>query len=97
MSVARSNRKVTTAALALVLAAGFAAPALAQGDAGSWRYDRYLAQEEKAQQQKAKQAQQFVRSDDGSASDAGKDLKLSPFERSGSVLDFKRDQHNRGR
>lgn len=92
MSVAKSNRKVTTAALALVLAAGFAAPALAQGDAGSWRYDRYLAQEEKAQQQK-----QLVRTDDRSASDAGKDLKLSPFERSGSVLDYKRDQHNRGR
>ena len=94
MSVAKSNRKVTTAALALVLAASFAAPALAQGDAGSWRYDRYLAQEEKAQQQKAKQ---LVRTDDRSASDAGKDLELSPFERSGSVLDFKRDQHNRGR
>ena len=92
MSAITSNRKVTVAALALTLAAGFAAPAFAQGGAADARYDRYLAQEEKA-----KQAQQFVRKEDGSATDASKSLDLSKFERTGSALDWKRDQHNRGR
>ena len=92
MSTIKSNRKVTVAALALTLAAGFAAPAVAEGGAGSARYDAYLAQEAKTQQ-----TQQFVRKDDGSVTDASPSLDLSKFERSGSVLDWKHDQHNRGR
>ena len=92
MSAITSNRKVTVAALALTLAAGFAAPAIAQGGAADGRYDAYLAQEAKAEQ-----AKQLVRKEDGSATDANKSRDLSKYERSGAALDWKRDQHNRGR